>query len=131
MEQFMHGRNNNTHLTVSLSPQALGEGAHEGVVPGSDDSRQVERCPQRGVALLAEAALTMDGTARGVLTGRDADKGGYLASAGKGAHIAQFRQHTSSSQVANAGDGGQQVALLFQVRMVVEVVIDLLLEIHD
>jgi len=51
------------------------------------------------------------------------DKGGQLAGAGEGVNVADFSQQAASGQIANAGDRGEQVALLFQLRMLVKVIV--------
>src|SRR5262249_8277991 len=75
-----------------------------------------------GAPLLGNRGLTANGSPGAMLFGVEASESDDLGGRVKIGQGAELAQELAGGQVANARDGDEQVALTFEVRMVVNVV---------
>ncbi len=76
------------------------------------------------MAYFGEPGLALDTTARFVLSRIESSKGGGLPTIGEARGIGVERQDNSAGALTNAGNAVEQFALLLQIGMVVDMIID-------
>src|SRR5918912_76324 len=96
-----------------------------------DNSRQVQSSTQGRATTFRNMGGFVNGGTGSMLTRVEASEGDQLADIGKAGHETEFSQEFASGQVADTGNGSQQVALTLEVRMLVDMVLNGLLGLGD
>ena len=129
MQQFSHGGADDLHGRLAVFLQAAGEPSDNLVVLRRHDRRKVECFKDSAVALFGQVRAFLAG-AGFLLARRDACLGSHLAGVFIASEI-HFAQQQLCRLFANAGDGQQEVVLGFELRMLIQMLVDFLLQLGD
>ena len=108
-------------MTASLDfagrAQTQGESPQDGIRAWGDNRREIQSGAQARVTPFGEAGFAAHRRARGMLAWGQPSKGGQLRRRlSNDLNIADFSQEFPGSDVANAGNGGEQITLLTEDR---------------
>ncbi len=94
-------------------------------------ARHVERMSNRSIARAADHRAPPHGTSRYALSRADPDIGGKRFGGVEATHIAQVGQHFCSRGTRDPRDAFDQFCILFQLRVPIDVIVDILLQLVE
>ena len=131
MQQFTHDGGDNRHGGEAAVEQALGKGVQNGIMAFGNDGRQVKGGTQGGFAGFGNGGFLTDRGAGLMMSGIEASKGDELANIGERGQRGQLAEQLSGGEGTQARNGIDEVALLTQVRMLVDMVLQGALHLGD
>lgn len=131
VQEFAHGSTDDGHFGFMLVSQVVTKGLDNRVTASGSESGQIEQATQMGIADFGQAAAAVDGGTRGALERGQSGKGSQLTSAGKSAPVTDLSQQRAGSGIADARDRSEEFLLMAQVRMLVNMVADLVFHLLD
>jgi len=131
MNEFAHHGADDDHGGLAGGGEAIPEGPTPSGLMQSDHGRHVQRLAQAGVSHFREARFAMHATPRLVLARVEAGEGGGLAGVIEPLWPAVERQEDRDGFFSQAGDGVEQVTLVFDRRIIVDPLADGRLNLGD
>lgn len=131
MQKFTHNGHDTTHVGLTALLKALHERLQEGIGVFGTDSRHVESGTEGRRTDFGNAGFAMKRRTGAMLTRIETGKSDQLLRRVKGSNMRDFSQEFGGSEIGNAFNRGQQVALVFQVGVTINMVVDFVLEGFD
>jgi len=131
MNQLPHNSDVDSHTILAARFQPHFEGSDNRIPTVGGERRHEEHSPEMGVTPLDQAASAAEGGTRMPLAGSKAGKGSYLRSVGEASDIRDFSEENGSRCVPDTRDGKQQRLVVLQVRVLVNVLMDMLRQFLD
>ena len=131
MNQFAHHGADNGHAILAVGLHALDECLHDRIEAHGGEGGQEQSGAKTFVAGFDQTPAAVNRRSGIMVSGRQTGVGSELVSGLEVIDIQDFGNEPGGCDVADAGNGGQEVVLLAQIRMLVKKVTDALLDDGD
>jgi len=125
MQEFAHKGGDDSKFGFASTQQVLGKGTQDGIMALSDNSGEIQGAAQTGTTPFGQASTSTHGRTGNMLAWGQTSKSRQLAGIVEDTSIADFSQQFGSGQVSNPRNRSQQIALLTEMRMALNMVMNL------